>query len=242
MPAYPLARWIAHRGGGCLAPENTLEGFHLAARLGFRAVEFDVMLTRDGVPVLIHDETLERTTDGAGKVCQWTWDELARLDAGRWLHAAWAGARIPRLDEALALCVRLGLGINVEIKPAAGHEVATGEVVAARVAALWPESAPLVVSSFSETALGAARHVAPRQTRALLVTDIPADWQGRMQRLNCHLLHARAAELTADGMAALTAAGVPVAAYTVNDEDAARRAFDLGVAALFTDRLDRAVA
>jgi glycerophosphoryl diester phosphodiesterase len=69
MP-MPLPRWFAHRGGGSLAPENTLAGIRLAARLGYKAVEFDVMLSGDGTPVLIHDETLERTTNGVGRVCE----------------------------------------------------------------------------------------------------------------------------------------------------------------------------
>lgn len=238
MAAYPLARWIAHRGGGCLAPENTLEGFRLAARLGFRAVEFDVMLTRDGVPVLIHDETLERTTDGQGRVCERDWAELAGLDAGRWLHRAWAGVGIPRLDEVLVLCSSLGLGVNVEIKPAAGHDEATGRAVAERLTALWPAGLPAVVSSFSEPALAAARAAAPGQTRALLVEALPEDWRERLARLGCSLLHGRAADLDATALAALGAAGVPVAAYTVNRAEDAARCFALGIAALFTDRLD----
>ncbi len=121
MP-LPLPRWIAHRGGGRLAPENTLAGIRMAARLGFKAVEFDVMLSGDGTPVLIHDETLERTTNGAGRVCDTPDSVLFSLDAGH-------GERIPRFAEAAALCRELGLLANVEIKPAAGHELATAAVV-----------------------------------------------------------------------------------------------------------------
>ncbi len=116
----PLPRWFAHRGGGSLAPENTLAGIRLAAQMGYRAVEFDVMLSADGTPVLIHDETLARTTNGCGRVCDTPDTVLFSLDAG-------GGERIPRYVEAVALCRQLGLLANVEIKPATGHEVATAE-------------------------------------------------------------------------------------------------------------------
>ena len=129
MP-WPLPRWFAHRGGGSLAPENTLAGIRLAAGLGFKAVEFDVMLSGDGTPVLIHDETLERTTNGRGLVCDTPDAVLFALDAGQ-------GERIPRFVEAAALCRQLGLLANVEIKPASGHEERTAEVVARLGAELW---------------------------------------------------------------------------------------------------------
>ena len=115
-----LPRLIAHRCGGNRAPENTLAGLHEAAR-GCQAVEFDVMLSADGTPVLIHDETLERTTNGVGRVCETPDAVLFALDAGR-------GERIPTLAEAAALCQRYGLLANIEIKPSAGHEAATGAV------------------------------------------------------------------------------------------------------------------
>ena len=111
-----LPRWFAHRGGGTLAPENTLAGIRLAARMGFKAVEFDVMLSADGTPVLIHDETLERTTSGAGRVCDTSDDALFLLDAGN-------GERIPRFSEAAALCREYGLLANIEIKPASNDRL-----------------------------------------------------------------------------------------------------------------------
>lgn len=236
--AYPLPRWIAHRGGGALAPENTLAGFRLAARLGFAAVEFDVMLSRDGVPVLLHDETLERTTDAGGRLADRDWADLAGVDAGGKFHKAWRGEPLPRLEDALALASRLGLALNVEIKPAAGHEAATGAAVAAVVGRCWAVGQPLLLSSFSETALQAAAPAAPQLPRALLVEAVPADWPARVQALGCAALHARAAGLDAAILAAARQADIPVAAYTVNTVAEAERCFALGVSALFTDRLD----
>lgn len=230
---YP--RIIAHRGGGALAPENTLAGLRLAARLGCGGVEFDVMLATDGVPLLIHDETLERTTTGRGRVAALDSATLIGLDAGIRHHPAFAGEPVPTLDEALRLCAALGLWANVEIKPAAGQEAETGRVVARHAAAA---SGGLLLSSFSSIALGAAAGEVARLPRALLVEAIPADWRRRMAETGVCALHAAANALEADALLALRDAGVPLACYTVNRRDEAERLFAMGVSAVFTDRPD----
>ncbi len=235
---YPLPRWIAHRGGGGLAPENTLAGIRLAARMGFRAVEFDVMLTADGVPVLIHDETLDRTTSGSGRVAQTTWHNLSVLDAGGKFHKAWRGESVPRLQEALDLCVRLGLAANVEIKPTAGYEAETAGLVAETVQAVWPSALPVVLSSFSEAALLVVRQMVPTLPRALLLESIPVDWSRRLEQVDAFALHVSAADLSSKLAMDIVRAGVPLAAYTVNDENLAASCWQAGCRALFTDRLD----
>ncbi len=231
MP-LPLPRWIAHRGGGSLAPENTLAGIRVAARLGFKAVEFDVMLSGDGTPVLIHDETLERTTNGTGRVCDTPDWLLFALDAGQ-------GERIPRFAEAAALCRDLGLLANVEIKPAAGHELATAAVVARQTADLWRGAAvqPLL-SSFSLAALAVARDVAPEISRGVLFEAPPRDWLAEVQRLQAISLHC-AADLVGDEvLAEAQAHDIPVLCYTVNAPEQARILFARGVSGVFTDRFD----
>ncbi|MDK9715911.1 MAG: glycerophosphodiester phosphodiesterase [Sulfuritalea sp.] len=230
---YP--RIIAHRCGGALAPENTLAGLRLAARLGCRGVEFDAMLAADGVPVLIHDETLERTTSGQGRVADMDSARLVRLDAGSRHHAAFAVEPVPTLDQALQLCAALGLWANVEIKPAAGHEVATGRVVARHAAAA---GCRLVLSSFSVAALQAAAAEAPQLPRALLVESISADWRERVTGLGAIALHCSARGLTAGIAAAVRADGFPLACYTINRRDEAERLFAMGVSAVFSDRPD----
>ena len=239
-PAFRYPRFFAHRGGGALAPENTLAGLRLAARLGFCGVEFDVMLSKDGTPVLIHDETLERTTDGVGRVAQSSLLELRRLDAGGRFHRAYANEPIPTLEEALACCHDLGLCANIEIKPAAGFAAETGAAVGSMVAGRAAQDSGLttLLSSFSEEALAAAREYSPASPRALLVDAIPPDWQARLHSLDCLGLHCAASHLTQESASALVAAGVPFACYTVNHVAAAALLFDLGAAALFTDRLD----
>ena len=235
---YP--HYIAHRGGGALAPENTLAGISLAARLGFRAVEFDVMLSADGVPVLFHDETLERTTDGRGKLAEHTLTQLRKLDAGSKHHPAFSGESIPTLEEALALCQTLNLAANIELKPSPGTETDTGLAVARQVRKMvsrWPQL-PLLLSSFSEIALTATRDIADELPRALLVTDIPADWQTRMKKNGCQALHCAAEHFHPEKTAAIKAAGYALACYTVNETTEAERFFAAGATALFTDRLD----
>lgn len=229
--SYP--RLIAHRCGGALAPENTLAGLRLAARLGCRGVEFDAMLSRDGVAVLFHDETLERTTDGRGEVAACSAAQLAALDAGARHHCAFSGERIPTLADALALCAELGLWANVEIKPSAGREAETGAAVAGLLATRWNGDG--VVSSFATVALTAARAVAPDLRYALLVERIPPDWRAQTAALGCTALHCRA---DAEAIAEVVAAGMTVACYTVDRHEAAERLFAAGAAAVFTDRPD----
>ena len=227
-----LPRWIAHRGGGSLVPENTLAGIRLAARLGFRAVEFDVMLSGDGTPVLIHDETLERTTNGAGPVCETPDALLFSLDAG-------GGEPIPRFAEAAALCRELGLLANVEIKPAAGHERQTAEIVACLSLDLWRGAAiPPLFSSFSLEALEIARDLAPDIERGALFEAVPADWLDQLRRLQAVSLHCDADLLTDAVLREAQAQGIPVLCYTVNSPEQAKKLFARGVNTLFTDRLD----
>jgi glycerophosphoryl diester phosphodiesterase len=230
---YP--RIIAHRCGGALAPENTLAGLRLAARLGCGGVEFDAMLAADGVPVLMHDETLERTTSGSGRVAAMDSAGLARLDAGSRHHPGFAAEPVPTLVEALRLCAALGLWANVEIKPAAGQEAETGQAVARHAAAA---TGKVLLSSFSAVALRAAADAAVQLPRAMLFEAIPADWRERLMETGSRALHSSAGALTTEALQAVRDAGLPLACYTVNRRDEAERLFAVGVSAVFTDRPD----
>jgi glycerophosphoryl diester phosphodiesterase len=224
---------VAHRGGGKLAPENTLRAIRLGAQMGFKGVEFDVMLAGDGTPVLIHDETLQRTTDGLGRVAELSYAQLARFDAGE-------GERIPRFADAARLCRELGLWANVEIKPAQGYERRTGETVARMAAELWRGAAlPPVLSSFSPVALAAARQAAPDLPRGLLVGRLPARWLEMLRDLECVALHANYRVLSARRAEAAHQAGYAVLAWTVNDPRSARKLIGWGVDCLVTDALQR---
>jgi len=227
---------VAHRGASARAPENTLAAFREAARCGCRWVEFDVKLSRDGVPFVIHDDRLERTTDGRGRVRDLDADALARLDAGSWFDPRFSGERIPTLAETLALLLELDLSANIEIKPCEGREEETAEVVAAEVHRLWPADRPLpLFSSFSRTALETARRVAPEIPRGLLREAPGADWAAEMQALGCLTLHLDHKQLAPGHLRRLAQAGVPVLLYTVNDPARARALLEAGAAAVFTD-------
>ena len=234
---YPL--WIAHRGGGSAAPENTIAAIRTGAAAGFGMVEFDVMLSGDDVPLLIHDETLERTTDGAGKVSAHSARALRQLDAGRWHGPTFAGERIPTLDQALDCLLALDITANIEIKPATGFERRTGEVVARAVAARWPAGEqPPLRSSVSMDALEAAREVAPDLPRGLLFERLPEDWAARVQAHGALSVHCDQSALNGQQLRAVRETGVPLLCYTVNDAARARELIAAGVAGLFTDLLD----
>lgn len=232
-------RVFAHRCSGALAPENTLAGLRLAARLGCTAVEFDVMLSADSTPWLIHDDTLERTTDGNGWVCETSDAVLRSLDAGSRYHPAFAGEPLPTLAEAAMLCRKLGLSANVEIKPAPGCAAITGDVVARQILDLWEGAVPPLVSSFSGTALHAARKAAPLLPLGYLWERPPTDWRQLLAEVAGVTLHCAAGALTDDVLAEARAEKIPVLCYTVNDFSQAHALFGRGVSAVFTDRIDR---
>lgn len=208
--------------------------------MGCRGVEFDVALTADGVPILMHDETLERTTNGTGFVAHKTAAEIALLDAGRKHHPAFAASPAPTFQAALQTCTKLGLWANVEIKPTPGTEVETGRVVATLVAVHVANSQPgtVLLSSFSTLALQQAMHLAPTIPRALLTESIPVDWHEQLQACGASALHAAAAGVCAEHIAPLCNSGIPLACYTVNDRTTAAALFGAGVSAIFTDRID----
>jgi glycerophosphoryl diester phosphodiesterase len=238
-PYWPYPRVIAHRGGGLLAPENTLAAIRYAANLGFAGVEFDVKLTADDVPVLFHDDTLERTTDGSGPVSETHFDIITGFDAGSWFANEYINEPVPAFAAASALCKEAGIWANVEIKPCPGREAETGELVARMAKLLW-SGAPLppLLASFSAEALDAARAEAPELPRALLCNEIPADWEQTLERLECVALHVAFDQLTREAVAAIQATERGVLAYTVNDSVDALALLEMGVDALITDQID----
>lgn len=237
---WPYRARIAHRGAGLLAPENTLAALRRGADLGYRMFEFDVRLAGDGTAVLMHDDTLERTTDGRGRVAASSLADLARLDAGAWHSAAYAGEGVPTFGRVAAWLLANGLQANVEIKPCPGRERETGAAVALEAHCLW-RGAPLppLLSSFSEDALEAARIAAPELPRALLFEAVPADWLARCRSHDCVALVAWHEALDEAAIAGAHAAGLRVLAYTVNDPVRARQLEQWGLDGLITDAVDR---
>jgi glycerophosphoryl diester phosphodiesterase len=240
MEPWPYPFWIAHRGAGRLAPENTLAAFRLGARHGYRAFECDVKLSADGVPFLLHDATLQRTTNGTGPAGQRPWSELSRLDAGGWHSRAYAGEPVPSLDAVAAFVLRNGFHLNLEIKPSPGAERRTGEVVAADVARRWHgQPAWPLLSSFQPDALAGVQAAAPQLPRALLLDQLREGWFEQAQALQCVAVVFAYPLLDAALIARLHAAGLRAMAYTVNDPAEALRLRAAGIDGLITDEVAR---
>lgn len=237
MRLYP--NLIGHRAAGALAPENTLAAMRVAAHYGMEMVEYDVALSRDGVPILLHDQDIARTSTGAGNAGDMTLAELARFDFGSWHSARYAGEPIATLYSVAAFTQRNNIRSNIEIKPQPGREATTGKVVAAIAAELW-ENEPLpLLSSFSETALQAAMDAAPRLPRALLLEGpLSKDWHVRAGALACVALHLQQEHIDVATIRALHDKGYKIAAWTVNDPSRARDLLRWGCDGLFTDAID----
>jgi glycerophosphoryl diester phosphodiesterase len=231
-----LPRVIGHRGAAASAPENTLAGLRAAKVLGCRWVEFDVRLTGDGEPVLLHDDRLERTTDGRGKLSVLSLAAVRTHDAGVWFDTSFAGEQVPTLEEALMLLAELGLGANIELKAARDRETATGTVVADLLDRTWPSGAPpLLVSSFQLSALAGARRRAPGIPRGVLFHAVPRSWRALAERFGCVTIHADHRRLRPTIVSEIRRAGYPLLAYTVNDPKRAKTLFDWGVTSVFSD-------
>ena len=216
--SWPFPLWIAHRGAGKLAPENTLAAFRVGASHGYRAFECDVKLSADGVPFLLHDPTLQRTTDGHGA----------------------AGEPIARFDAVARYCLRNGFALNIEIKPSPGTEDETGRAVAREVERLWAGVTALpLLSSFQPAAIAAAKAAAPQLPRALLFEGLRDGWLDEARALDCVAVVADYPSLDAALIARVHAAGMRALTYTVNDPALAHALLAAGIDGIVTDAVDR---
>lgn len=225
---------VAHRGYAAAAPENTLPAFEAAVRAGATVVEFDVRVTADGVPVVIHDRTVDRTTTGHGRVWDLCWDEIAALDAGVRFSPAFAGVRVPSLAQVSDLLAPATAELLVEIKsPATLDEVKT-------VIAELGERDLLgrtVVQSFDPDVIRKVRDVAPDVRRGLLLFRFDAETVPLAAELGVALCNPTVDDvLRSPGVVAeLAAAGVGVMPWTANDRARWQALADANVAGLITD-------
>ena len=234
---------IGHRGAAGAAPENTLESLREAKRQGATWVEFDAKLTRDNHIILLHDDLLDRTTSGKGPAAEATFAAIRALDAGAWFGPAFAGAKVPTLEETVRELLALGLHCNVEIKPCPGRERETAERVMRELQRLWPADAvkPLI-SSFAYSSLQVAYQMAPEFPRAVLVEEVPAGWRDLCEGVEAVALNPWHEPLTPDQARAIKSAGYRAYSYTVNETARARTLFDWGVDGVFTDAPGKLIA
>jgi glycerophosphoryl diester phosphodiesterase len=242
MWTYP--RFLAHRGGGKLAPENTVAALQCGLDHGYRAVEFDVMLARDGVPVVMHDPYLGRTVAGSGNVFDYDAAELVAMDAGSWFGERFKGEPVPLFTAFVEFCRANAIWMNIEIKPADGFEEQTGRVVAELTRTIFgreiAQGDPMVplLSSFSAVALAAAQQAAPDLPRAFLIDEVPSDWLAQARALDAVALHTNHKHLSPSLAKQVKDAGLGLFCYTVNDAARAAEIMAWGVDGMCTDRID----
>jgi glycerophosphoryl diester phosphodiesterase len=254
LPHWPYPRWIAHRGAGTLAPENTLAAFRLGASFGYRMFECDVKLSRDGVPFLLHDDTLIRTArplhqahtpdpQASAVAGEYPWHTLEQYDAGSWHSSAYAGEPLPTLAQIARFCISNGHLLNIEIKPTIGTERQTGEVVAQHAAQLWKGAAvqPLL-TSFEIAALEGAMATQPELPRGLLIHALEgqswAHWLDHASQLQCQAIVCNYELWDTESVALAKAAGFRLLSYTVNKDAAAAQLQAWGTDGIITDRVD----
>lgn len=231
-----IPRVIGHRGVAGYAPENTIEGIHAAADMGVKWVELDVKLTKDEVPIIFHDDTLERTTSGSGNVVDFTYEELSELDCGSWYGESFIGVKIPTLEEIVDVLYERDLGLNLEIKPNPGQEKLTAEVALDLLSGIWDEHDRLLVSSFEYVSLETALEIAEDWHRGLLLPqDIPENWEALAEHLHVSTINVNAESVTRDHIDAIMDMEKLILAYTVNQPERARVLQSWGVDGFFSD-------
>jgi glycerophosphoryl diester phosphodiesterase len=208
-------RIVAHRGASRIAPENTLSAFRMAAQQGARWLEFDVSLLGDNTPVLHHDATLDRCTDGAGPLDRLAAADLTAIDAGHWFGAQFDGEPLATLEQALDLIGMLDLSANLEIKPHDSPPEPIARVVASALERRPWTRARILVSSYDLGALKALRRIMPDQPLAVLYDDPPANWPGVLGDLRACSLHIWHEFLTGEILAQARKHGFHVRVFTI---------------------------
>jgi glycerophosphoryl diester phosphodiesterase len=234
-----LNQLIAHRGASAYAPENTMAAFNQAHQMGARWVEFDVMLSADGLPFVFHDDKLKRTTNGRGEFGKVSADYIRSLDAGSWFSKRFQGERIPSFSTVLQWLCDHQMQANIEIKPFPGMVEQTTVAVLAHLNQYWPHDRALpLVSSFELEALTLCRSLSPEIPLGYLLHEWQNDWLKTAQNLQCYAVHLNAAIATPARIDAIKAEGYKVLVYTVNQPRRAQKFLAYGVDAIFTDYPD----
>lgn len=235
-----LPQIIGHRGACGYAPENTLESIHTAADMGIKWVELDVKLTKDEIPIIFHDEELERTTNGNGPVAEITYDEIRHLEAGSWFGESFAGIKIPTLEEAAEILIERNMGLNLEIKPCPGREKITAEAALDILSRIWDDHDSLLISSFQHVSLETAADIANDWHRGLLIggDEMPENWKDMLDYLECDSVNLGSRLVTREVVHQISDLDKNLLVWTINDPDEARLFQSYGVRTFFTDYPD----
>lgn len=227
---------IAHRGASAEAPENTLAAFIKAKQLGLNWVEFDVMLAACGEVVVIHDEELSRTTNGNGRVIDYPYSDLKKLDAGSWFNPIFSGEKIPTLEEVLALLVELNMAANIEIKALPGYE----EHLIKRVFEVINHSkskfrVPNLISSFSYLVLENVKKISPESSVGFLMHEWQSDWKEKCDQISAIAVDVNHEILDPIKIQQIKSTNRLLLSYTVNNIRRAKDLLSLGVDGIFSD-------
>lgn len=239
-PLLPQFLRIAHRGASGHAPENTLAAFRLALELGTDALELDLHQTRDSRIIVIHDHTVDRTTNGHGRVDELTWAEIHRLDAGAWFDARFRGERVPRLEEVLDLVAPTAVRLLIEIK---SHGDPAGAIATARRAAHLIQQAGLRARTtflcFDARVLEALQGARPVVETCWLVKKVPARVVPGLMKIGARYLAPHWPAVTGRLVEKLHGAGYPLIIWTVDAPPVMKRLLRLGVDAIATNFPER---
>lgn len=235
-PFYELlSPLIGHRGASGHCPENTISSFKMAKLLGMSWIETDVLITADRVPVIFHDQTLERCTNAAGLILNTPYAQVQQLSAANGYGKEFEGERIPSLEQLISTCIELELSLILEIKSPVGVEWETVEAIAPVIRQNWPERKPLILSSFSGEALTAAKSLLPEFPRGMNFDVIPNNWREQLERYQCEGLHVNAAYIDAKKAKIIKDSGYKLLCFTVNDPYQGKMLLEKNIDALFTD-------
>ena len=239
MSEFP--RIFAHRGASSLAPENTIAAFVKAMEVGARWIEFDVDIMGDGTLLVIHDQTLDRTTNGRGGYYDKGYADLRRLDAGAWFSPTYRFERVPELADVLEFLTRTHMHGNLEIKPCLGGPVLRQRVVETIAASLeaLDDTDSILVSSFDHELLARFHDARPDIDLGWLFarTGQPGpDWRTGAADLGCRAVHPDDNGLTASEVREMLDAGFEVNVWTVDSVNRARELAGWGVTGIFTNR------
>src|SRR4051794_14115351 len=230
---------IAHRGQRATYPEQTLEAYEAAIRLGADGIETDVQRTRDGQLVMLHDLTLDRTTNGSGRIADQDWVDVRSLDAGSWFDERFAGIRVPTLEETIELVVAAGLLLCVEIKGSPADTIGTAGAVA-RLVRRRGLLDQVFISSFDHAALAIARAeagsplLAPERLPEAGPSD-PAIARAQTVALDAAALQHRWEDLTPDVVDAVHDAGSAIWSWPIDARESVDRSLELRVDAVIGD-------
>lgn len=240
-------RIIAHRGHKVGAPEQTLAAYVLAVDLGAEMIEADLRFSRDGVPLMLHDARLDRTTDGRGPVTSLDWADIARLDAGSWFGPQFAGQRVPRLDDLFVLARERSIGLCIEAKGDLHEENAYAALFAAQEVARRGRLDVDVVASFDHQALLEAAKAVPglRTAPDRLPERGPStarDLIAQAKAVHAPIIQHHFADLDAAVVAEVQSEGIEVWAWPPANADEAAVAYESGAIGLMGDDIGAIVA